>query len=353
MPAAKTTLLPLAVLSGSWKIAWPLPTFETLGGRIGRATAIEETRPLISADLEGRPGADAPSPAALAASRWTTDDPARALLAARSVPTTLVVNLVDPEPDVPLQLAWAMSQLDKLAVGIDAASGQCNLRRVMICVQATAPGSVLTQLKQLCVQRPVGTKLVLIPPRYPSAAARLLRHQVARRDRSCVVLDAVVMTDLAQLALKGTLPTLVPVAVHDPAIRVTHYRLVERGTSVKTLLKALELDWSRATLRAGASLRDVRCDAEMTLGNGELVIHVHGPASSGEPEACTRCGWCAEVCPVKLSPADLFAAAGGLDAEGKMAELGRSACVDCGLCTVICPSQLPLHRTFSPAGGTR
>jgi ferredoxin len=341
----RQTLVPLHVLGSDWKFDAALPTFETMESARHRTIA-DSPRPLISESVVDAPAGDVPT--RVRAARWTSDDPDRALIAARTVRTTLIVNLLDAEPILPLQLAWAMQNLEKLAIGIDAVVGGFSIARVRVCVYRSVAPAVMVQLKTLCSQRPIDCDLLQLPPRYPVAMARLLKHQVDRRDRSAVVLDAVSIIELAHQAREGSVPNLVPVALHDLPANQSHFRLVPRGTTLSRLLDHLQLSHHRSTLRAGASLRDVRIDASHKIDQGELTFHLHPPAATGNADPCTRCGWCAEICPTRLSPADLFDAAHSRDASSRLATLGVSSCIDCGLCTAICPSQLPLHLSFSP-----
>ncbi len=89
---------------------------------------------------------------------------------------------------------------------------------------------------------------------------------------------------------------------------------------------------------------------------GRAVISMNDPLSpatdalialpkenSAEKKAveCIRCGECADVCPVDLSPALIAMASAGQSFESAR-ELGSQQCIACGNCAYICPSHLPL-----------
>ena len=61
--------------------------------------------------------------------------------------------------------------------------------------------------------------------------------------------------------------------------------------------------------------------------------------NNGEERACISCGYCIDVCPVKLLPNLLMKASIISDAT-KLQELSANDCVDCGLCTFVCPSKI-------------
>lgn len=56
---------------------------------------------------------------------------------------------------------------------------------------------------------------------------------------------------------------------------------------------------------------------------------------------CIRCGRCAEVCPARLSPMELYAFAKARN-FGKAQEYALFDCIECGCCGYVCPSHIPL-----------
>ncbi|PZP63023.1 MAG: electron transport complex subunit RsxC [Azospira oryzae] len=59
------------------------------------------------------------------------------------------------------------------------------------------------------------------------------------------------------------------------------------------------------------------------------------------PMPCIRCGRCAEVCPARLAPMDLYAFAKSQN-FGKAQEYSLFDCIECGCCSAVCPSHIPL-----------
>ena len=87
------------------------------------------------------------------------------------------------------------------------------------------------------------------------------------------------------------------------------------------------------------------------MPEGELLLSVLGEVHPLTPSPCIACGWCADVCPTELRPANLYArAARHPDGDLFMADL--EWCIDCGLCTHVCPSGLPLAQTFRAVKAT-
>ncbi|MEE4146829.1 MAG: electron transport complex subunit RsxC [Halieaceae bacterium] len=63
------------------------------------------------------------------------------------------------------------------------------------------------------------------------------------------------------------------------------------------------------------------------------------------PQACIRCGMCAEVCPASLLPQQLFWFAQGKEFE-KLEQHNLFDCIECGACSWVCPSNIPLVQYY-------
>ena len=63
------------------------------------------------------------------------------------------------------------------------------------------------------------------------------------------------------------------------------------------------------------------------------------------PQACIRCGMCAQVCPASLLPQQLFWFAQGKEVE-KLESHNLFDCIECGACSWVCPSSIPLVQYY-------
>jgi electron transport complex protein RnfC len=61
--------------------------------------------------------------------------------------------------------------------------------------------------------------------------------------------------------------------------------------------------------------------------------------------ACIRCGRCAEVCPVKLLPQQMYWYSRAKDLD-KVQDYNLFDCIECGCCSYVCPSHIPLVQYF-------
>ena len=80
------------------------------------------------------------------------------------------------------------------------------------------------------------------------------------------------------------------------------------------------------------------------------VLVISESQDPGPQMPCIRCGECAEVCPIRLLPQQLFWYACA-DDEKKLRVHGLTDCIECGCCDLVCPSHIPLTSNFRVAKG--
>ena len=68
------------------------------------------------------------------------------------------------------------------------------------------------------------------------------------------------------------------------------------------------------------------------------------------PQACIRCGRCAQVCPMQLLPQQLYWYAKSRDQE-KLQRYRLFDCIECGSCAYACTSNIPLVHYYRAAKG--
>ena len=95
---------------------------------------------------------------------------------------------------------------------------------------------------------------------------------------------------------------------------------------------------------AGGPMRGraiVSMNDPLSAATDALIALPKENAADKRATECIRCGECADVCPVDLSPALIAMAAQAQNFEGAR-ELGSRQCIECGNCAYICPAHLPL-----------
>ncbi|MDP5053687.1 MAG: electron transport complex subunit RsxC, partial [Congregibacter sp.] len=90
----------------------------------------------------------------------------------------------------------------------------------------------------------------------------------------------------------------------------------------------------------GVTLADHHCPVIKTT-NCLLVPTSRELPEPAPAQACIRCGLCAEACPARLLPQQLYWFARAQDLE-RLEEHHLFDCIECGACSYVCPSHIPL-----------
>jgi electron transport complex protein RnfC len=89
-------------------------------------------------------------------------------------------------------------------------------------------------------------------------------------------------------------------------------------------------------------------DAEVPITKAANCLLALTPTEAPDPGpalACIRCGRCAEVCPVRLLPQQLYWHARAKDLD-RAQEYNLFDCIECGCCAAVCPSHIPLVQYY-------
>ncbi len=96
--------------------------------------------------------------------------------------------------------------------------------------------------------------------------------------------------------------------------------------------------------------RSVTTDRVPIVKESNCILVISETPDPGPEMPCIRCGECAEVCPVRLLPQQLYWYACA-DDEKKLRTFGLTDCIECGCCDLVCPSHIPLTANFRVAKG--
>jgi electron transport complex protein RnfC len=136
----------------------------------------------------------------------------------------------------------------------------------------------------------------------------------------------------------------------DGAERAGNYAIAI-GTPIRDVIDFVGVRGSVRSIIAGNPMTGVaigRPDTVVTRTTTAILLAGSAFAprrSASSPEACTRCGWCLDDCPVGLDPAALLNAAERRQLDRAEA-LHVHACIGCGLCSFGCPAGLPIAESI-------
>ncbi|SGZ09162.1 electron transport complex subunit RsxC, partial [Moritella viscosa] len=122
------------------------------------------------------------------------------------------------------------------------------------------------------------------------------------------------------------------------------------GTPISALLREFKCDEDKAAaiIYGGPMMGFTLPHGQFSLtktGNCILTPIKDEIPQVREPDACIRCGECAEACPVDLLPQQLHWYSQAKDVT-KLADYNLMDCIECGACSYVCPSQIPLVHQY-------
>jgi H+/Na+-translocating ferredoxin:NAD+ oxidoreductase subunit C len=200
-------------------------------------------------------------------------------------------------------------------------------------------------------------EVVAVPARYPAGGAKQMIQTLTGEE----VPSGRLSTDIGiQLFNVGTAYALHrAIELGEPLlsriVTVTgHVRRPQNfnariGTPIEDLLKiTLPLDdptgWMMGGPMMGVDLTDSRVPVVKAM-NCLIAKSAALFPPLPPPLPCIRCTRCAEVCPARLQPQDLYLYARAKN-FGRTQELRLFDCIECGCCSYVCPSHIPLVHYY-------
>lgn len=228
-------------------------------------------------------------------------------------------------------------------------SGFLGARRTHVVLDAGKKDLIKT-LSELARRTPV--RVTGLPNRYPIGMAPLLVQAILGREipagRTSIDIGAVVLSvstvfHLARAIFERTPQTAHLVTVAGDGLAHPGNYWIAAGTSVAHVLQHAGgcAESSRLIVGGPMTGRIVPHQDVVLTTCCPSLLALPGSADPPRPSACVHCGWCAEVCPMRLEPAALLQAI-ELQQHRRTAQLHVGACIECGLCSYVCPSLLPL-----------
>lgn len=271
---------------------------------------------------------------------------------------TLIINAAESEPYLTADDRLMQECAAELAVGIDILDRLYAPQRILIGIEDNKPQAIAA-LKQALHASP-HVHIRVIPARYPSSEVtmltRILTGKTVPDGQPTVRLGVVVQNISTLYAVKRAVIDGEPltervVTVAGQALQQPGNVWARLGTPVRYLLR-------QAGYRVTSGQPMVIVGGPMTgFTLPELDVPII-PASSAilapsrdeiqpeaEEQACIRCGECADACPTRLLPQQLFKFIRNDDHE-QARQHSLSACIECGACAYVCPSQIPLVQYF-------
>ncbi len=267
---------------------------------------------------------------------------------------TLIINGVECEPYITCDDRLIQEKADYIVAGTRMIRHAVQARHCVIAVEDDMPDA------RRELEKRVGgdIELISVPTRYPAGGEKQLIRIITGRE-----------------VPSGGLPIHAGIVMHNVATAAAVYRAVTRGEPVVsryvTITGKVETPRNLQVLLGTPVIDCLRAcgydpDAghRVIIGGPMMGTHIHSPGipvvkttncilveeNIPRPPVmpCIRCGACADVCPVKLQPQELYRHARTDNPAGSQ-RYHLFDCIECGCCSSVCPSHIPLVHYYRNA----
>ncbi len=193
-------------------------------------------------------------------------------------------------------------------------------------------------------------KIVTYKSKYPAGAEKPLINFILGRevpisgtpaDIGVVVVDASMTKAIHDAIILGK-PFVEQVVTVTHRVKNPKNLMVRLGTPIKHLIDYCGgIKGEADEVIIGGPMMGVsqyNLDFPVTKGMSGLFVEKHISVREYE---CIRCGWCLEICPVRLVPS-LLAKYAKSGRYNECQEAYIDNCFECGACAYICPANIPL-----------
>lgn len=273
---------------------------------------------------------------------------------------TFIINGAECEPYLTADYVVMAERTEKLLKGIQIVNRVLQAKNIIIAIEKQ--NDALQQVFAPFLQQAAyaGYRMAVLPNQYPQGSELQLIRTLTGRElpRSLRPADAGIIVSNV-----GTVDAIYDAVVYRRPVISRIVTVsgegagqygnfdVRIGTPVSHLLETLDiaLEGKRLVLGGPMMGRPVTDIAmPVTKGTGGLLVL---PERTVKRENCISCGYCAEVCPMRLMPMKYEE----LHRKGKYGLLPKyslDSCIECAACEYVCPSNVPLMESIR-TGKTR
>lgn len=273
----------------------------------------------------------------------------------------LIINAAECEPYISADESLLRERAAKVVLGAEILKQASSARRCIIAIEETKADAIaaIEQVLQNKAGYEQYCELILIPSKYPAGSERQLILCVTGREipagqhptENGIIVHNVGTAYAAYEAIVEGKPCISRVTtLCGQALKTPKNFEVLIGTAANFLfdLCGIEVNRQQKSIVGGSMMgNELDNDKAAICKTTNCLIAASAeefPAPQTE-HACIRCGFCADACPVKLLPQQLFAYSKTADAT-QLLEHGLLDCIECGACDYVCPSQLPLVSSY-------
>lgn len=304
---------------------------------------VELTKKLHELGISGFGGADFPTTIKLTLASQTETD-------------WLIINGVECEPFISADEALIREKAEQIVAGAEILQQASGAKNCVIAIEEDAAQSI-EALQSATAKKPI--RLALVTTKYPAGGEKQIIQAVTGKEVPYtgrpadigVLVQNIGTAYAAYNAITNGQPCISRVTtLSGTPLKTPKNFAVLLGTPIPFLLKLCGIDplQHESTIVGGSMMGITLYDENVAISRASNCVIATSVEWFPElpPElACIRCGDCADVCPAKLLPQQLYAFSRSQDLEN-LADQHLSDCIECGACSYVCPSNIPLVQYF-------
>lgn len=275
---------------------------------------------------------------------------------------TLVINAAECEPYITADDALLQERAAEVVLGIRILLHIVQPQRCLIGIEDNKPKAIAALQAALDQAGDNRISQVVIPTQYPSGAEKQLIYILTGTEipSGSIALHSGILCQNVGTARAIARAVCQGEALVERVVTLTGAALAQPcnmdvliGTPIRELLQQSGLQPDRlSSLIHGGPLMGLQLPhADLPLLKISNCIIAATAAELPPPppaQACIRCGFCADACPVTLLPQQLYWFARSKELEKAEAH-NLVDCIECGACAYVCPSHIPLVQYYRAA----
>ncbi len=269
---------------------------------------------------------------------------------------TLIINGAECEPYITCDDRLMQERAEEVIFGIRIMMHAVQTEHCLIGIEDNKPDAYHA-MQQAAIQISKSIEVVKIPTIYPTGGEKQLIQVLTGKEvpSQGIPLDVGIVCHNVATAVAVNQAVIEGKPLISRIITVTGERVktpqnfeVLMGTPISELISlaggtTISLPhYIIGGPMMGIPVEDI--DAPVVKTSSALLIQ-DPPKDHSQHSPCIRCGECANVCPIKLLPQQLYWHARSRDMD-TIQDFNLFDCIECGCCSYVCPSQIPLVHYY-------
>lgn len=278
---------------------------------------------------------------------------------------TLIINAIECEPYITCDDMLMRERADEIVTGVLVIRHALQAKRTVIAIEDNKPEAIASIKKSVELIANEDIEVAIIPTVYPAGSEKQLVFMITGEEvpsEGLPVHIGVVCQNIGTVAA-------VYRAVHHGEPLISRYVTltgdVEAPQNFEVLFGTIV---EELVVLCTDNIQDIK---RLIIGGPMMGFAMHSLnipvikttncilVDKGKQQQliereyimpCIRCGACAEVCPIRLLPQQLYWYTKAEDFD-QLQNYNLFDCIECGCCDYVCPSQIPLVQYYRFAKG--